>query len=149
MLTAEPSWFGDVTMPVGLLRAASGGTVRVDDIEQAGPLVLALLASVTERGVYRPEGAVADVRCDVRIVVVAHAGVPLPSGMSAGLRRRLEQGIITVPPLASRVEDIPGIALELLERASGGPGVTLSRELAFKLVRYDWPRNAPELVSVV
>jgi two-component system nitrogen regulation response regulator GlnG len=148
-LVSEPSGFGDVTMPAGALRVASGGTLRVDDIERAGPNVLRLLASVTERGVYRPEGAAAEVRCDVRLVVVADASEVLPPGMSPGLRRRLEQGTITVPSLASRVEDIPGIALELLERASGGPGVTLSRELAFQLVRYDWPNNAPELVSVV
>jgi transcriptional regulator with GAF, ATPase, and Fis domain len=59
---------------------------------------------------------------------------------------------IDVPPLRERGDDVVQIASHFLERTCqefGHPPLTLSRQQAALLKRYDWPGNIRELKNVI
>jgi DNA-binding NtrC family response regulator len=139
----------------GLLEAASGGSIFLDEI---GDLPLDLQASLLrflqERVIYRV-GGTRTIAVDARVIAATH--VNLPQAVAEGRFRedlyyRLSVFPIRVPPLRERKEDLP-LLTDLIfnkyaaERSPQLKGV--SREALQAMARYDWPGNVRELINRV
>ena len=139
----------------GLLEAASGGSIFLDEI---GDLPLDLQASLLrflqERVIYRV-GGTRTITVDARVITATH--VDLPQAVADGRFRedlyyRLSVFPIRVPALRERKEDLP-LLTDLIfnkfasERSPQLKGV--SREALQAMARYDWPGNVRELINRV
>ncbi len=142
---------GAVSEQQGLFRAASGGTLLLDE---AGDIPLALqptLLRVLETWEIRPVGSSRDVPVDVR--VIAASNQELISLVQQGLFRadlyaRLAQWIIRLPPLRDRREDIPALSRALLVGLDAGDR-TLTPDLEEALLIHPWPLNVRGLSNVL
>jgi tetratricopeptide (TPR) repeat protein len=139
----------------GLLEAASGGTVFLDEIE-ALPLALQskFLTALEEKWVRRL-GAVEGRAVDVKIIAATTAD--LADYAAAGrfrpdLYQRLAVVVLTLPPLRERAEDLLLLAEHCLRRYAEAHGVRpkrLSQAAETWLCRYQWPGNVRELSHLV
>jgi DNA-binding NtrC family response regulator len=138
----------------GLLIAAEGGTVFLDEIGELLPDMQAkLLRALQEREV-RPVGATHCVPIRARIVAATNRNLVemVESGtFRKDLFYRLNVVNLKLPPLRSRKEDIPLLAAHFLERLSRerGQKYTLDDEVLRTMMRYDWPGNVRELENSV
>jgi DNA-binding NtrC family response regulator len=140
---------------IGLVEAADGGTVFLDEI---GDLELTLqgklLRAIEDRTVRRI-GSVRDRKVDAWILAATNKD--LEAALRAGnfrkdLYYRLAVLTIHLPPLRERVEDIPLLAESFLQRfaAKYGKGVIrLDRRAMAALSGYGWPGNVRELKHVI
>ncbi len=139
----------------GLLRAAHGGTLFLDDVgDMPSDLQSQLLRVLQERKV-RPLGGNHDVDVDLRIVSATSRD--LRAAVDAGEFRedlfyRLNVVRLAVPALAERREDIPALATHFLKHASQSgerAARVFSPEAMELLVTADWPGNASQLANLV
>jgi transcriptional regulator with PAS, ATPase and Fis domain len=140
---------------IGLIEAAEGGTVFLDEV---GDLELALqgklLRAIEERTVRRV-GSVRDLKVDAWILGATNKD--LPAMLAAGSFRkdlyyRLAVVRIHLPPLRERAEDIGLLAEFFLERFRAKYGKRVSRLSAAALAslgEYDWPGNLRELKHAI
>jgi two-component system response regulator GlrR len=139
----------------GLLQAAHGGTVFLDEIgDMPLPLQVKLLRVLQDRTV-RPVGSTQSLPVDVRIVSATHRD--LEAAIRDGhfrddLYYRLNVVTLNLPALRERREDVPLLAAHFLAELARRYGKTVnafSADALQLLVRYDWPGNVRELVNVV
>jgi len=138
----------------GLLVAAEGGTVFLDEIgELTLDLQAKLLRALQEREV-RPVGATH--RMPIKARILAATNRDLASMVEKGTFRkdlfyRLNVVNLRLPSLRDRREDIPLLAAHFLDRISKKRGAkfTLSDEALRTMMRYDWPGNVRELENSV
>jgi hypothetical protein len=132
----------------GLVRAASGGTLLLDEIgELPAPAQVALLRVLQEREVL-PIGATRPVPVDVRFVAATHR--PLDRLVEAGafrrdLRMRLAGYRLYLPPLRERLEDLGLLVAALLGRQEPTLLPALSPRAVRALFRFGWPGNVRQL----
>lgn len=145
---------GAVATKTGLLEAAHGGTVFLDEIGDMAPDVQPRLLKVLEDQRFRRLGDVRDRRVNVRLLVASHRD--LEALMSAGQFRsdlyyRISTIPLAIPPLRVRAEDIPVIAGHLLTRCAADLGrrVELAPDAVRLLQSYAWPGNIRELRNVL
>ena len=138
----------------GLLTAADGGTVFLDEIGEL-PLELQakLLRALQEKSVY-PVGASHGVPVLTR--VLAATSRDLTAMVEAGRFRkdlyfRLNVVNLRIPPLRDRKEDIPLLVQHFLERGQRESGIThtLSDDALRAIMAYDWPGNVRELETAI
>ena len=138
----------------GLLVAAEGGTVFLDEIgELSLDLQAKLLRALQEREV-RPVGATHRVPIKARIVAATNrdlAAMVEKGSFRKDLFYRLNVVNLRLPALRDRREDIPLLAAHFLDRLSRDHGAvfTLSDEALRIMMRYDWPGNVRELEHAV
>jgi two-component system response regulator GlrR len=140
---------------VGLIQAANGGTVFLDEIgDMQLPLQVKLLRVLQERKV-RPLGSTRDVPINVRVISATHGD--LRAAMARGdfredLFYRLNVVQLQVPRLADRREDIPALVGAFLrriaERDNTRPKVYAPEAMEL-LVTADWPGNVRQLANIV
>src|ERR1017187_720614 len=138
----------------GLLAAAGGGTVFLDEIGEL-PLDLQakLLRAVQEKEV-RPVGATHAVPISARVLAATNRD--LNAMVAQGLFRkdlyyRLNVLSLKIPPLRDRREDIALLAEYFLERVrleSGTPH-SFSENALRLMTEYDWPGNVRELQHAI
>ena len=138
----------------GLLAAAEGGTVFLDEIGEL-PLDLQakLLRALQEKEV-RPVGATHAVPISARVLAATNRD--LKAMVAQGLFRkdlyfRLNVVNLKIPPLRDRREDIRVLAeyfLERVRRESGGSH-SFSEDAFQLMMEYDWPGNVRELQNAV
>jgi sigma54-dependent transcription regulator len=114
----------------GLLEAASGGTMFLDEIE-ALPLALQskFLKAIDEKWVRRL-GAVRGQSVDVKIIAATTAdlgGYAAQGRFRPDLYHRLAVVVVTLPPLRARAEDILLLAEQFLRRYAEAHGVRPKR----------------------
>jgi two-component system response regulator HydG len=138
----------------GLLAAARGGTVFLDEIGEL-PLDLQakLLRALQEKEV-RPVGATHTVPISARVLAATNRD--LIAMVAQGLFRkdlyfRLNVVNLKIPPLRERREDIPLLAEHYLERFERESGTTrhFSADALRLIADYDWPGNVRELQNAV
>jgi DNA-binding NtrC family response regulator len=138
----------------GLLAAAEGGTVFLDEIGEL-PLDLQakLLRALQEKEV-RPVGATHAVPISARVLAATNRD--LVAMVASGRFRkdlyfRLNVVNIRIPPLRERKSDIPLLAAHVLERARREDGLryTFSDEALRVMTEYDWPGNVRELEHAI
>lgn len=148
--------FGSTTESgeAGLVMRAFGGTLFVDEITDLTAGMQAKLLKLLEDEVPSPRIGGAGSPLDVRIIA-ATSRDPDELVRSGHLREdlyfRLASGVVQVPPLRARAEDIGELAevflRELNERT--GQEKMLGRDTLAVLESYDWPGNVRELRSVL
>ena len=138
----------------GLLAAAEGGTVFLDEIGEL-PLDLQtkLLRALQEKEV-RPVGATQARPFSARVLAATNrdlAGMVEQGRFRKDLYFRLNVVNLRIPPLRERREDIPLLATHFVERMAREKGVayTLSDETLRVLAEYDWPGNVRELEHAI
>ncbi|MEZ4298883.1 MAG: sigma 54-interacting transcriptional regulator [Polyangiaceae bacterium] len=136
----------------GLVRAAHGGTLLLDEVgELPLPAQVALLRVLQEREVL-PIGATRPVLVDVRFVAATHR--PLDRMVEAGtfrrdLMMRLAGYRLCIPPLRERLMDFGVLLGELLSRLDPGLVGSVSPRAARALLRFGWPGNVRQLERVI
>ncbi|HEX3203371.1 MAG TPA: sigma-54 dependent transcriptional regulator [Nitrospiraceae bacterium] len=145
---------GAVATKTGLVAAAAGGTLLLDELaEMPGPMQVSLLRFL-DRGEYRPIGSTRTFHADVRMVAATNQN--LEAAVREGRFRedlfyRLSAVILRIPALSERKEDVPALAEHFLHslRAAGAPVRTLSAGAKTALCAYAWPGNIRELHNVI
>jgi PAS domain S-box-containing protein len=136
----------------GLVEAADGGTLMLDEIGELPTNVQAQLLTFLDEHRFRRVGGTRVMQADVRIL--AATNVNLAERVASGQFRkdlyyRLSVVPIQIPPLRERREDIPSLARRMLselgKRAGRRASTTLSPSVARALQQYDWPGNLREL----
>ncbi len=135
----------------GLFRAASGGTLLLDEIGEMPPRVQTRLLRVLQDQEVRPVGGQRATRVDVRVVAATNRD--LQAEVQAGRFRqdlfyRVAGAVVALPPLRDHREDIPALAMASLQRIATEPGmreIPLGRAALGVLLAHDWPGNVREL----
>ena len=146
---------GATSNRVGLLQAAQGGTLLLDEIgDMPFPLQVKLLRVLQDREV-RPLGANHGVAVDVRVMAATHCDLDL--AMQEGefredLYYRLNVVTLTLPLLAERREDIPVLAQQFLQEISNRYQKKFNGfapDAMSALIAAPWPGNVRQLYNVV
>jgi DNA-binding NtrC family response regulator len=134
----------------GAFERAHGGILFLDEIQEASPKMQGILLRVLESGEVRPVGGDQVRRVDVRLVAATNAdlGALVAAGsFREDLYYRVNVIRLRVPPLRERLEDIPELVANVLERKTVrrelGPGVLE------KLLADPWPGNVRALVHAL
>ena len=152
---ARGAFTGAQSARSGKFHAAAGGTLFLDEIGEMPLALQAKLLRVLETKSFYPVGADREVKVDVRIVAATNRALAeeVRAGRFRGdLYYRLNVLSIELPPLRDRLEDIPLLAVWLLEknaRENGGPRRELSEGALAWLRDYTWPGNVRELENML
>src|SRR5215210_6964921 len=139
----------------GLLRAAEGGTVFLDEIGEISPAMqVKLLRAVQEHEVL-PVGATAPVQFDARIICATNRD--LEKEVEGGRFRedlfyRLNVIEIHLPPLRERREDIPLLVRSFITRTAREQErdeKAIEPAALSALINYSWPGNVRELQNAI
>lgn len=149
------SFTGAVSDTPGLFQAARGGTLFLDEIADLPlPMQAKLLRVIQERAI-RPVGSHEEIAIDCRILSATHQN--LKSLVDNGKFRedlfyRINVIDLDVPPLRSRIEDIPPLVEHILrqiaERNSIDPP-EVDTGLIEALTTYSYPGNIRELENIL
>ncbi len=142
---------GANTDKTGLLEAAAGGTVFLDEIGDMSLAIQAKLLRVIEEGEVRRVGAIKPHTIDVRFV--AATNTDLEAATEQGRFRedlyfRLSAATLVIPPLRERQSEIELLARRFANRTAGRPKEIAGDALAM-LRTYSWPGNIRELRNVI
>ena len=135
----------------GLLEAADGSTLFLDEVGEMPLQMQVKLLQFLEQGRFRRVGSTRDQGADVRVIAATNRNLPddVRSGrFRADLFYRLNVVALYVPPLRERTEDIPELLdyfLEIYRQRFKRPGLDLSPEARRRLETYPWPGNVREL----
>jgi DNA-binding NtrC family response regulator len=145
---------GAVRDRIGRFELASRGTLFLDEIGDLPPLLQVKLLRVLQERQYERVGESMARTTDARIIAATNIDlrVALREGrLREDLYYRLCVVPIEVPPLRARRQDIPQLAMNLLNRISGQRGLMrrISPQAMRSLLDYSWPGNVRELANVI
>ena len=132
---------------LGLIRAADGGTLLLDEIGDLPAAAQPALLRVLQEAEVHPVGGVTPIKIDVRMIAATHRDLDqmvATDRFRADLLARLSGYCCTLPPLRERREDFALLIAALLERA-GARDASFSVEAGRALLQHPWPRNVREL----
>src|SRR5207248_7167102 len=139
----------------GLFEIAHRGTLFLDEIGTMGLETQAKILRVLQDRRFMHLGGVQEVQVDVRII--AATNVDLKQLVKEGKFRedlfyRLNVISVNLPPLRSRMEDVPLLVSYFLARFSeenGLPTRSFGADAMRPLLNYSWPGNVRELENVI
>ena len=139
----------------GLFEIANKGTLFLDEIGTMGLDTQAKILRVLQDRKFMHLGGVQEVQVDVRII--AATNVDLKQLVKEGRFRedlfyRLNVISVTLPPLRTRMEDVPLLVNHFLARFSeenGLPARRFTADAMRTLLNYAWPGNVRELENVI
>ncbi|PQO24142.1 Fis family transcriptional regulator [Rhodobacteraceae bacterium WD3A24] len=146
---------GAVGRKAGLIEAASGGTVFLDEIREMDLTLQAKLLSLLDTHQFRRVGAVKATDVDARFIAATNK--VLLSEVSSGnfredLYYRLQVVALNIPPLRERGDDVLTLAQHFIERfnvAYGREIRGLHPEAEDIFRKYPWPGNVRELENLL
>ena len=149
------SYTGAAADREGRFRLAHRGTLFMDEIGSMPLPSQAKILRVLQDGEFDRLGDEQPTRVDVRIVAATNSD--LEADAEAGRFRqdlyyRLNVLRIDIPPLRTRVEDIPLLASRFADEIAarlGRPAPTIDSDVLADLMAYPWPGNARELRNVI
>ena len=139
----------------GLLEAADGGSLLLDEVGELPAAAQAKLLRVLESGEMTRVGSVTSKRVDVRFLAATNRDLAAMVGAGsfrADLLYRLDGVTLHVPPLRERPGELPALARSLLDAAcvlQGRAAPELTEGALGALARHDWPGNVRELKRVM
>jgi two-component system response regulator AtoC len=140
-------------MKQGLVEIANGGTLFLDEVGDISLMVQPKLLRFVQTGEFRRVGGNKVLKSDVRIISATNKDLSqeVRSGrFREDLLYRLNVITIEIPPLQSRLEDIPLLVDWFLKnRLKTKTQVQISPKALEVLLKYDWPGNVRELENVI
>lgn len=136
----------------GLLLAANGGTLLLDEIGDMPMNLQVKLLRVLQDFQVRPVGSNRNYPVDVRIISATHRDLALAvknGDFREDLYYRLNVVPLTIPSLAERRDDIPLLVEHFLEQRQQKGRKHFSPEALDYLVSALWPGNIRQLVNVI
>jgi len=161
---AESELFGHVTGAFtgasrqydGAFLRANQGTLFLDEIGDLSTAIQPKLLRVLETHRMRQVGGKHHVSVDFRVVAATHHDLDeavLAKRFRADLYHRMSIGVIHVPALRHRMEDIPLLAKSFVRyEAKQNNWATIPRlsgQAIERLSQYDWPGNVRELRNCI
>jgi DNA-binding NtrC family response regulator len=146
---------GAQTSRIGLIEAADGSTLFLDEIGELPLEAQARLLRFIQEGEIRAIGSVHSRKVDVRLLTATHRDLKklIASGkFREDLYYRINVMQINVPPLRERGRDILEIAETLLENISKDmdrPGKYFSPRAIQAITTYAWPGNVREMENAI
>ena len=140
---------------IGIVAQAEGGTLFLDEVDALSPKAQVALLRFLQDGTFRPLGAKATLRCDVRIIAATNAhlsALAARGSFRSDLLYRLMVMPIEMPPLRRRDGDAALLAEHFVRGLSQRyrkPPVRMHRPSLAVLADYPWPGNVRELENVI
>lgn len=134
----------------GIFELANHGTLLLDEIGDASPMIQVKLLRVLETGEFMRVGGERPIKTDVR--VIAATNVDLEEAIREKTFRedlyyRLNVVRLEIPSLQQRIEDVPLLAAHFVRLFN--PRALLSPEALRLLQSHSWPGNIRELANVM
>lgn len=148
------SFTGALHQNVGLFRAASGGTILLDEISEMPFALQAKLLRVLQEKSVMPIGSSKEVPIDTRIIATTNRNMRdevQNFRFREDLFYRLNVFPITTQSLSARKKDIVPIAAHMIAKLDKGSHQVTSIDdgALLGLLEYDWPGNVRELGNVL
>ncbi|GAA3558811.1 MULTISPECIES: sigma-54-dependent transcriptional regulator [Marinobacter] len=146
---------GAVSARTGLIEAADGGSLFLDEIGELPAEAQARLLRVLQESEIRKVGSTQSRKVNVRMIAATHRNLKAMTRTGEfreDLYYRLNVVQIRIPPLRERQADVLGLARKFLKRQSerlGNPNLNLSPEAMRLLQRHRWPGNVRELENAI
>jgi two-component system response regulator FlrC len=145
---------GAATANKGIIRAAEGGTLMLDEISEMPMGLQSKLLRVLQERALTPIGAQAEVAVDIRVIATSNRDMPAEVAarrFREDLFYRLNVFPLATRALAERPDDIPVLAAALVRRHApeDQPLPLLTAEAISALMAHDWPGNVRELENVI
>lgn len=146
---------GAVSGRIGLIEAADGGSLFLDEIGELPPEAQARLLRVLQEGEIRKVGSTQSRKVNVRMIAATHRNLKAMTRTGEfreDLYYRLNVMQVRIPPLRERNGDILGLASRFVARRAehmNKPALSLSPEAMRTLERYRWPGNVRELENAI
>ncbi len=145
------SFTGATVAKTGLVEAADGSTLFLDEIGEMPIQIQVKLLQFLENGTFRAVGATRDKRASVR--VIAATNKDLAAEVRAGNFRmdlfyRLNVVSFNLPPLRDRPEDLPALAAHFADKLRlrfNRPKLGFSDRARQQISEHSWPGNIREL----
>jgi len=139
----------------GLLVAADGGSLFLDEVTEMSPAMQVKLLRAIQEKEALPIGGTKPVKVDVRFIAASNRNMKdwvAEGRFRQDLYYRLNVVNLHIPPLSARREDIPLLAQHFLDRAAPVMGKsvnTISADALALLKAYDFPGNVRELENII
>ncbi len=149
----KDAFTGANSRKIGLLEAADGGTLFIDEICELPLSLQAKLLRALESGTIRRIGGNGYINIDVRIIAATNRDVQrmvAEGQFRQDLYYHLSALPIHIPPLRNRQEDIIALAEHFLaSQPEGNRHIPLPSEVINKLQGHDFPGNIRELRNTI
>ena len=139
---------------IGLLEAAEGGSIFLDEISEMDFDLQAKLLRVLQEKKMRRIGGINEI--DVNVRVISACNIDLQQYIAdkkfrSDLYYRIAVAPIIVPPLRERWDDIPALARQFLNNAEiqNKRRYKISEGAKRLLMNYEWPGNIRELRNII
>lgn len=146
---------GATTRKYGRLELANGGTIFLDEIGDASPLLQSKILRFLQEGEFERLGGLEKIKIDVRVISATNKnlGKAIKEGkFREDLYYRLNIVNLYIPPLRQRTQDIPLLAQYFLGYYNSKYDKNLhgisTKALAY-LMTYEWPGNVRELKNII
>src|SRR3954454_14038331 len=139
----------------GMIAAADGSTLFLDEISEMPPDLQTRFLRVLQEREDRPLGSTKTLKANFRVVAATNRPIAqalAENRMRADLYYRLNTFQIEIPPLRERKEDIPPLVASFVKRFAqelGKPEPKITPEAFQKLLDYNWRGNVRELQNAM
>ena len=145
---------GAISARQGRFEIADGGTLFLDEIGDMPMNMQVKLLRVLQEKTFERVGSNKTLTADVRIIAATHQNLEqlvAEGKFRMDLFYRLNVFPIELPPLRNRIEDIPLLIKEFVNRMERNKqgSVTLDDCAMASLVKYYWPGNVRELFNLI
>ena len=140
---------------IGLIEAATGGTLLLDEIGDMNFHLQAKFLRVLEDGYIRRVGGTENIPVDVRFIFSTNKDLNkmvAQKDFREDLFYRISVVPVTIPPLRERAEDIILIARHYIDEFNTKlmkKVKNISKEAEIILKKYSWPGNVRELKNII
>jgi two-component system, NtrC family, response regulator AtoC len=142
---------GASSLKRGLIEAADGSTLFLDEVGEMPLSVQVKLLHFLEQGRFRRVGSTRDQTVDVRVIAATNRQLPQDvreGRFRADLFYRLNVVSLHILPLRERPADIPALIeyfLTIYRQRFNRPALSLSEDALQRLQIFSWPGNVREL----
>lgn len=145
---------GAIATRQGRFEMAEGGSLFLDEIGDMSLSMQVKLLRVIQERTFERVGSNKSIKANVRIVAATH--VNLEDAIASGRFRedlyyRLNVFPIEMPQLCDRIEDLPLLINDLIQRLKHNTkvGISLTTTAIESLAQYAWPGNVRELANLI